>query len=68
MSEPKRTPGQAEGTEEAIDSTLGEDTHKRRAGQQATDQQAPAEREPGRTPGQAEGTCEQADGSLSKQK
>lgn len=66
MGEPKRTPGQAEGTEEDVQSALGEKPKgKQRTGGSKDEQM---DREPGRTPGQAEGTEEQAEGSLRNQK
>jgi hypothetical protein len=66
MSQTNRTPGQAEGTEQDIDATLGEHSQQP-AGNSGKPQQNPLEREPGTTPGQAEGTGEQAEGSLRHQ-
>lgn len=68
--EPKRTPGQAEGTQEDVDNALDEN---RQRGQSRADnahvrEREALSREPGRTPGQAEGTREQAEGSLRNQK
>ena len=64
MTEPKRTPGQAEGSEEQVQSALNEGQQSKGRAQQRED----LDREPGRTPGKAEGTEEQAEGSLRNQK
>jgi hypothetical protein len=68
--EPKRTPGQAEGTQEDADNALDQDQQRRQARAVGAHQreQAALSREPGRTPGQAEGTTEQAEGSLRNRK
>lgn len=68
--EPKRTPGQAEGTEEDVKNALEQDQQRRQAQAASAHrrEQADMSREPGRTPGQAEGTEEQAEGSLRNQK
>lgn len=68
MTEPKRTPGQAEGTERDIDNALDENAERRQARADQSDERERLAREPGRTPGQAEGTEEQAEGSLRNQK
>lgn len=64
MNEPKRTPGQAEGSEEQVEDALNEGQQSKGRAQQRED----LDQAPGRTPGQAEGTEEQADGSLRDQK
>ena len=68
--EPKRTPGQAEGTQEDADNALNSNRQQGQLrAEKAHDREHEAlSREPGRTPGQAEGTREQAEGSLDKQK
>ena len=68
--EPKRTPGQAEGTQEDVDNALNSDRQQGRSQAEKAhrQEQEALSREPGRTPGQAEGTTEQAEGSLRKQK
>jgi hypothetical protein len=68
--EAKRTPGQAEGTEEDIDNLLSGNAKGQKSSQGKTgaQQHDPLDRESGRTPGQAEGTEEQAEGSLRNQK
>lgn len=68
MDEPKRTPGQAEGTEEDIQNALDEDLQRRQSRAGNAEQRERLSREPGRTPEQAEGTEEQAEKSLRKQK
>lgn len=68
MDEQKRTPGQAEGTEQDIEIALDENQQRRQARADSDYQREQLDREPGRTPGQAEGTEEQADGSLRNQK
>ena len=66
MSEPQRTPGQAEGTEGGVQKAMNED---KQGGDSAgrAQQNEDLDREPGRTPEQAEGTKEQAEGSLHNQ-
>lgn len=67
MTDVKRTPGQAEGTEQDIDIALDENAQRRQARADAAQRQDPLAREPGTTPGQAEGTEAQAEGSLKHQ-
>ena len=66
MTQAKRTPGQAEGTEQDIDIALDENAQRRQARADAAQQHDPLAREPGTTAGQAEGTEEQAEGSLKR--
>jgi len=66
MSQTNRTPGQAEGTEEAIDAALSE--NRQQQASTGKSQQNALEREPGTTPGQAEGAEEHAEGSRRRQK
>ena len=61
MAEPKRTPGQAEGTEEDAQNALN------KGASSSSGKTEKLDKEPGRTPGQAEGTKEQAKGSLKNQ-
>lgn len=68
MDEPKRTPGQAEGTEEDVQNALDEDQQRRQSQAGSAEQRERLDKEPGRTPEQAEGTEEQAKGSLRNQK
>lgn len=68
MDEPRRTPGQAEGTEEDIENTLDQNKRRRQSRPGGAQQRAALDGEPGRTPEQAEGTEEQAEGSLRNKK
>ena len=67
MQEPKRTPGQAEGTPEEVDNALDKNDRRRREKAAEPREREHLQQEPGRTPEQAEGTEEQADGSLRNQ-
>lgn len=68
MAESKRTPGQAEGTEEDVENSLNKDQQRQQSRSDKAHQREQLDREPGRTPEQAEGTEEQAEGSLRNQK